>query len=61
VFGQGGGVTRAMQHANDYQFAFIVTVVDDIVAGKTGAQAGRKLLARSAGKRKVTERLALPP
>ena len=47
-----------MQHANDNQLAFVVMVVDDVIAGKTRAQAGSKLLARGAGKRKITERLA---
>jgi hypothetical protein len=58
VLGQGGCVTRAMQHANDDEFALIVTVVDDVVASKARAQAGRELLARGSGKRELTERLA---
>jgi hypothetical protein len=58
VLGQGGGIARAMQHANDNQFAFVVAVVDDVVAGKTRTQAGSKLFARRAGQREITERLA---
>jgi hypothetical protein len=41
---QGGSVTRTMQHANYHQFPFIVKVVDGVIADKTRAQTGSKLL-----------------
>lgn len=41
---QRGGVTCTMQYANDHQFPFIVKVVDGVIADKTHAQTGSKLL-----------------
>jgi hypothetical protein len=59
VLRQGGGITRTMQDANDHKLALIVLVVDGVIAGETYAQAGREVVARWGGERKITQRLAI--
>ena len=56
---QGSGIARAMQDANDHKLMFVVLVVDGVIARETYAQAGREILARGRGERKIQQRLAI--
>ena len=56
---QGSGITRTMQDANDHKLMFIVVVVDRVIARETYAQAGREVVARGGGERKIPQRFAI--
>ena len=43
---RGGGITSAVQDADDHDLSFVVQIVDGVIARKTDAQAGRKILSR---------------
>lgn len=57
--GQGGGVARAVKHSDDYKFALVVHEIDGVIPGEADAKAGRELLARGSGKRKMAEWIAV--
>jgi hypothetical protein len=59
VLGQCGCISGSMQHPNDHELMLIVQVVDGIGAGKTDAQAGRKVVSRRGGKWKMKQRIAI--
>ena len=48
-----------MQHANDHELALIMQKVDGVIAGKTHAQAGRKVARGGAASGKMEQRLAI--
>jgi hypothetical protein len=56
---QSGGVTRAVQNANEHDLSFVVQIVDRVIARKRYAQARRKILARGRGERKISQRFAI--
>ena len=56
---QGSCISGTMQHPNDHKLMLIVQVVDGIVARKTDAQAGRKVVSRRGGKWKMKQRIAI--
>jgi hypothetical protein len=56
---QGGGVTRAVQNANEYDLSFVMQIVDGVIAGKAHAQAGCEILARGRGEWKISQRFAI--
>ena len=55
MLGHSRGVARTMEDADDYELAFVMKVIDGVVAGEADA----KLFARRAGHRETTERLAI--
>jgi hypothetical protein len=59
MLGDGCGVTRAVQNADDYEFSVVVDIVDGVIAGEADAKAWRKILARRPGERKSEKRLAI--
>ncbi len=59
VLGQCGRIAGAIQNPNDHKLMLIVQVVDGIVARKTDAQAGRKVVSRRSGKWKMKQRIAI--
>jgi hypothetical protein len=59
VLGQGGGIARTMQHANNHDLSFVVQIVDGVAAGETYAQAPSKILARGRGKREMPQWLTI--
>jgi hypothetical protein len=59
LLGDGCGVTRTVQNADDYEFSIVVDIVDGVIAGEADAKAWRKILARRAGERKSEKRLAV--
>jgi hypothetical protein len=50
VLRHGGGITRAVQDADDHDLSFVVQIVDGVIARKTDAQARRKIVSRLNGK-----------
>jgi hypothetical protein len=48
-----------VQNTHDYDLSFVAQIVDGVVAGKTHAQAGREILARGRGERKISQRFAI--
>jgi hypothetical protein len=59
VLRQGGGITRAVQNADDNDLAFVVQVVEGVIARKTDTQPRRKILARGRSERKMPQRFAI--
>jgi hypothetical protein len=60
VLRQGGGITRAVQDADDNDLSFVVqVVVDGVIARKTDTQPWREFLSRGAGKWKMKQRVAI--
>jgi hypothetical protein len=59
MLGDGCGVTRAVQNADDYEFSVVVDIVDRVIAREADAKGWRKILARRAGERKSEKRLAI--
>src|SRR5277367_5163412 len=59
VLCQGGGVTRAVQNANEHDLSFVIQIVDAVIAGKAHTQARREILARGRGERKISQRFAI--
>jgi hypothetical protein len=59
VLSQGGGIARAVQNADDHDRALVTDIVDRVITRKTHAQAGRKVVARWRGKRKIPQRFAI--
>jgi hypothetical protein len=59
MLGDGCGVTRAVQNADDYEFSVVVDIVDGVIAREADAKGWRKILARRAGERKSEKRLAI--
>jgi len=59
VFRHGGGITRAMQYANDDDRMLVVHKIDRVVAGKTDAQTGRKALTGGCSERKMPQWIAI--
>lgn len=59
MLGDGCGVTRAVQNADDYEFSVVVDIVDGVIAGEADAKGWRKILARRASERKSEKRLAI--
>jgi len=51
MLGDGCGVTRTVQNADDYEFSVVVDIVDGVIAGEADAKAWRKILARRPGER----------
>jgi hypothetical protein len=60
MFGQGCGVARPMEDADDDKVTLVVDIVDGVVAGKADPQTGRKILSRRSGQRKTKQRVAIP-
>jgi hypothetical protein len=59
MIGQGGSITRRMQHTNDHKLPLIVHAIDRVIAGETHAQTGRKIFARGRREREMEQRLAI--
>lgn len=55
MVGNGGGVSRPMQHADNHDFRFPGKIIDGIAAEERDAQVGGELMALRAGERKVLQ------
>jgi hypothetical protein len=59
LVGQSGGVTRAVQDANNHKLVLVMHVIHSVVAGESDAEAWRELLARGACERKMPQWLTI--